>query len=205
MEPHWLKWAKELQAIAQTGLTYSKDIYDIERFEEIRKLSVEILAKYTETNQQVIKDLFANETGYATPKVDIRAVVFHEDKLLMVKENMDNKWSLPGGWADIGLSPREVAEKEVKEESGYDVIASNLIGILDKQFHPHPPSAYHVYKIFIECELVGGTAKTGIETNQVSFFSEENLPDVSEARNTMSQIKMLFDYKRNPMNKAILD
>ncbi len=205
LEPNWLKWAKELQAIAQAGLTYSSDIYDIERFEEIRKLSIEIMTTYTGTNPQEIKDLFANETGYATPKVDIRAVVFHEGKLLMVKENMDNKWSLPGGWADVGLSPREVAEKEVKEESGYDVKASRLIAILDKKLHPHPPSAYHVYKIFIECELIGGTPETGLETNQVAFFSKENIPDLSVARNTLSQIKMLFDYKRNPIKDVILD
>lgn len=205
MENHWLKWAKELQSIAQGGLTYSKDIYDIERFEEIRKISTEIMAKYTESDQQIIKDLFANETGYATPKVDIRAVVFDGEKLLLVKENSDNKWSLPGGWADIGLSPKEVAEKEVREESGYDVKASNLIAILDKKFHPHPPSAYHVYKIFIECKLVGGKPETGIETNQVSFFSKENLPDLSVARNTKSQVEMLFDYKNKPMKEVILD
>jgi 8-oxo-dGTP pyrophosphatase MutT (NUDIX family) len=116
MEPSWLAWAKQLQAIAQAGLTYSKDVYDIERFEAIRNLSIEILAKYTEMDSSIMKELFANETGYATPKVDIRAAVFKNNRILLVKEKSDGKWSLPGGWGDVGLSPSEVAVKEVKEE-----------------------------------------------------------------------------------------
>ncbi|KYD00187.1 NUDIX hydrolase [Heyndrickxia sporothermodurans] len=190
MEPKWLEWAKQLQAIAQAGLTYSNDIYDKERFELIRKISIEILSNQTNMDTTFIKDLFANETGYQTPKVDIRAVVFKDRKILMVKEKTDNKWALPGGWADIGLSPSEVAVKEVKEESGYDVKAVKLLGIQDKKCHPHPPSLYHVYKIFIQCEIIGGKSLEGIETSDVSFFSENELPELSEARNTKSQIEM---------------
>ncbi|GIO25901.1 NUDIX hydrolase [Ornithinibacillus bavariensis] len=205
MEPNWLKWAKELQAIAQAGLTYSKDKYDLERFEEIRKISIEMLAERTTLDKEIIRNLFANETGYATPKVDIRAVVFHNRRLLMVKENTDNKWALPGGWADIGLSPSEVAIKEVKEESGYDVRAVKMLGVLDKKCHPHPPSAYHVYKIFIQCEIIGGHPKIGLETSQIGFFSEEDIPELSEARNTSTQIKMLFNFLRWPNKEVFFD
>ncbi|WP_026905875.1 NUDIX hydrolase [Paucisalibacillus globulus] len=205
MEPNWLTWAKELQSIAQAGLTYSKDKFDIERFEQIRNISLKILAKQTSMDKMIIKDLFANETGYATPKVDIRAVVFQEDKILMVRENMDNKWALPGGWADIGLSPGQVAVKEVNEESGFKVKPIKLLAVLDKKYHPHPPSAYHVYKMFIQCEIVSGEPQIGLETNQVDFFAENELPELSIARNTKSQLSMLFDYLKNPEKPVAFD
>src|SRR5690625_749623 len=127
MEPKWLVWAKQLQSIAQAGLTYSKDKYDLERFEMLREISVEMLAEQTNMDKTVIKDLFANETGYQTPKVDVRAVIFKGEKILMVKEEADNLWALPGGWGDIGLTPSEVAVTEVKEEAGLDVKPTKLI------------------------------------------------------------------------------
>ncbi|MDN4074449.1 NUDIX hydrolase [Fictibacillus terranigra] len=205
MEPKWLEWSKQLQSIAQAGLTYSKDVYDLERFESIRKISVEILSSFTDLDESAISDLFANETGYATPKVDIRAVVFRNKKLLMVKEKTDGGWSLPGGWGDIGLSPSEVAVNEVKEESGFDVRAIKLLGVLDKKCHPHPPSPYHTYKIFIKCEIVGGQALTGIETTAVDFFSQEELPALSIDRNTRSQIEMAFRQLHHPHEPAYFD
>ncbi|WP_059104785.1 NUDIX hydrolase [Shouchella shacheensis] len=205
MEPKWLDWAKQLQSIAQAGLTYSKDVYDLERFELIRTISTEIMAHHTEVDQTAITDLFANETGYATPKVDIRAVILRENKLLMVKENTDDSWALPGGWADIGLTPSEVAVKEVKEESGFDVKAIRLLGVLDKKCYPHPPSPYHTYKLFIQCEIVGGQAMEGIETSAVEFFSENELPALSLSRNTESQIEMAFKKARNSENPVHLD
>lgn len=205
MEPKWLEWAKQLQSIAQAGLTYSKDVYDLERFEMIRNISVEILSQHTELDNTVIRDLFANESGYATPKVDIRSVVFNDNKILMVKENIDGGWALPGGWGDIGLTPSEVAVKEVKEESGYDVRVSKLLGVLDMNCHPHPPSPYHIYKMFIHCEIIGGQSKGGIETSAVGFFAENELPPLSIARNTESQIKMAFNYLHNPDEPVFLD
>ncbi|CEG28804.1 NUDIX hydrolase [Bacillus sp. B-jedd] len=205
MEPKWLEWAKQLQSIAQAGLTYSKDVYDLERFEEIRQLSVEIMAQYTNMNHIVIADLFANETGYATPKVDIRAVVFRENKILLVRENTDGGWSLPGGWGDIGLTPSEVAVKEVKEESGFDVKPVKLIAVLDKKCHPHPPSPYYTYKIFIQCEIIGGQAKEGIETSGVGFFAENELPALSVARTTESQVEMAFNHLHNPGENVRFD
>ncbi|MBA9042746.1 ADP-ribose pyrophosphatase YjhB (NUDIX family), partial [Bacillus aryabhattai] len=190
IEHKWLNWAKQLQSLAQAGLAYSKDIYDIERFELIRNISVEMLSQQTGMEKTVIKDLFASETGYATPKVDIRAVIFKDNKILMVKENSDGSWSLPGGWADIGLTPSEVAVKEVKEESGFDVKAVKLLAVMDMKCHPHPPSPFHIYKMFIQCEIIGGQPMKGVETSAVEFFAENKLPPLSIARNTQTQIEM---------------
>ncbi|MFT4415795.1 NUDIX hydrolase [Fredinandcohnia humi] len=205
MEPKWLEWAKQLQSIAQAGLTYSKDVYDLERFEMVRNISIEILSQQTSIDKTVIKELFANETGYATPKVDIRSVVFKDNKILMVREKDDGGWSLPGGWGDIGLSPSEVAVKEVQEESGFDVRAIKLIGVLDKKCHPHPPSPYHVYKMFIQCEIIGGNPIEGIETSDVGFFAENELPSLSVERNTESQLQLVFKHLHNPQEPVFFD
>jgi ADP-ribose pyrophosphatase YjhB (NUDIX family) len=163
------------------------------------------MSQYTKVDQSVLKNLFANETGYPTPKVDIRAVIFEDNKILLVKENSDDSWSLPGGWADIGLTPSEVAIKEVKEESGFDVKPVKLLGVLDKKCHSHPPSPYHVYKIFIQCEIIGGGPQTGIETTAVDFFAKNELPKLSEDRNTRSQIEMLFRQVNNPQEPVYFD
>ena len=205
MELKWLEWAKQLQSIAQAGLTYSKDVYDLERFELIRNISVEMISQQADIDKTVIKDLFANETGYATPKVDIRSVVFKDNKILMVREKTDGNWSLPGGWGDIGLTPSEVAVKEVKEEAGIDVKVIKLISVLDKKCHPHPYSLYHVYKIFIQCEIIGGQPKEGIETSAVDFFAENELPSLSVARNTESQIQLAFKHLHNPQEMVLFD
>jgi ADP-ribose pyrophosphatase YjhB (NUDIX family) len=205
LQPKWLEWAKQIQAISQAGLTYSKDIYDLERFEQLRSLSIDILNEYTEVGTDKIKTLFASETGYATPKVDIRGVVFKEDRILLVKERMDGAWALPGGWADIGLSPKEVVVKEIMEESGFEVKPIRLLGILDKKFHDHPPEAFHIYKIFILCEITGGQAKEGMETLEVGFFEENHLPPLSIERNTEKQVKGLFEILRNPNKEIVCD
>lgn len=205
MEPKWLEWAKQLQAIAQTGLTYSKDPFDIERFEAIRKISIEIMYHYTDVEEKKIKDLFAKETGYATPKVDIRAVVVKDHKVLLVREKSDNAWSLPGGWADIGLSPGEVAAKEVKEEAGLDVQATRLLAVFDKKKHPHPPSPYHVYKMFILCEILGGSLTPGLETRDVQFFAENEIPPLSKSRVTESQLELIFKSINSPGHPVYFD
>lgn len=205
MEIKWLDWAKELQAIAQTGLTYSKDIYDIERFEQIRQISMEMMAQQTNADMATIKDLFANETGYATPKVDVRAVVFQGGKILMVKEKSDGGWALPGGWADIGLSPGEVAVKEVKEEAGVHVKPVKLLGVFDKKRHPHPPRPHHVYKIFLQCEIIGGELMEGVETSAVEFFGKNELPKLSIDRNTESQIQRMFQYAEGVQEPGYFD
>lgn len=205
MSYKWLEWAKRIQFISQSGLAFSSDMYDMERYEELRKISAEIMEQYTGLEMEKITDLFSNESGYQTPKVDIRGAVFNDDKILMVQEKIDDKWSLPGGFCDIGLSPSENIVKEVREESGFDVNAKKLVALLDMNKHEHPPQPYHYYKIFIHCELTGGQAETGIETNDVRFFSENNLPKLSTARNTEEQINMLFGFLRNPNEIAIFD
>lgn len=205
MEPKWLEWAKQLQSIAQAGLTYSKDDFDVERFKLIREISTEMISTHTDLDQDKVQEVFASETGYATPKVDVRAVVFRDEKILLVKEKKDGVWSLPGGWADIGLTASEVAVKEVKEESGFGVVANRLLAVLDMKRHPHPPSLHHIYKLFFECEIVGGEATTGLETNDVGFFPEDDLPPLSVARNTESQLRMIFQKRVNPNEDVDFD
>jgi ADP-ribose pyrophosphatase YjhB (NUDIX family) len=205
MSYKWLEWAKRIQALSQSGLTFSKDIFDIERYEELRNISAEIIKEHTGMEMQKIKDLFTNETGYQTPKVDVRGVVFQEDKILMVREKTDDRWSLPGGFCDIGLSPSENIVKEIREESGYDVVPIKMLALMDNNKHPHPPQPYHYYKIFIQCEIVGGNPTTGIETNGIHFFNANNLPNLSTDRNTESQIKTLFEFLNNPDKETIFD
>lgn len=205
MEAKWIDWVKQIQAIAQAGLTYSKDVYDIERFEQLRDLTVTMMSHYTKTDWEVVEKLFANETGYQTPKVDIRAVVYQDDKLLFVKEKSDGKWALPGGWADVGYTPTEVAAKEVWEETGYKVDHFRLLAVFDKEKHHSSPSATHVYKIFIGCEIVGGEKQTSIETEAVNFFGEKEIPELSIARNTEGQIREMFTCMKDSNKQSLLD
>jgi ADP-ribose pyrophosphatase YjhB (NUDIX family) len=201
----WLELAKQLQAIAQSGLEYSSNVYDIERYERIRKLSIEIMHEFTGKPMTRLLDLFAFERGYQTPKVDVRGVVFRNEKILLVKEKIDNCWSVPGGWADIGLTPFEVAVKEVNEEAGLEVIPVRLLAVLDKKCHRHPPDMYHVYKIFVLCKELGGTLCGGLETSEAQFFGLDELPPLSEPRITEEQIKRMFEFKNSPQQEAICD
>jgi ADP-ribose pyrophosphatase YjhB (NUDIX family) len=196
-----LSWTKRLQAIAQTGLTYAKDEYDIERYRNVRQVAAEMLAaNFSGVSAAQLVDLFARDIGYATPKVDVRAAVFTDKGLLLVRERSDGAWTLPGGWADVGDSPSLAAVREVKEESGYDVVARKLVAVYDRDHdrHGHPPMPYHVYKLFFLCETVGGVAKASIETDAVSFFAENRIPPLSLARVTPEQITHLFDHHRHP-------
>ncbi|MDF2880706.1 MAG: hypothetical protein K0R54_1263 [Clostridiaceae bacterium] len=192
MEQKWLIWAKQLQSIAQAGLEYSKDKYDLERFQQIRNLSVEILNEYTDISNDKIKDLFCNEVGYQTPKVDVRGAIFKDNKILLVKESVDGCWSLPGGWAEVNLSLKENVIKEAKEEAGVTVIPKKLIAVLDRNKNNKPISVYGIYKIFVLCELIDGDFQENIETDESGFFAMENLPPLSLGRNNKKQIAMCF-------------
>ncbi|WRP07503.1 NUDIX hydrolase [Rossellomorea aquimaris] len=205
MSDKWLEWAKRIQALSQSGLSFSKDVYDIERYEELRTISAEIMQEYTDLDMRKVRDLFTNESGYQTPKVDVRGAVFEDNKILMVREKVDDKWSLPGGFCDVGLSPSENIVKEIREESGYDVTPVKLLALLDMNKHPHPSQPYHYYKIFIQCELTGGEARSGIETKGINFFGEENLPELSIGRNTETQINLLFEFLRDPSKETVYD
>ncbi|PSL41777.1 ADP-ribose pyrophosphatase YjhB (NUDIX family) [Planomicrobium soli] len=205
MSVKWLEWAQRIQSLAQAGLTYTNNVYDIERFEELRTISTEIMNEYTGHEMEKLRNLFAYETGYQTPKVDIRGAVFQNGKILLVREIIDDKWSLPGGFCDVGLSPAENIVKEIKEESGFDVVPTKLLALLDMKKHEHPPQPFHYYKVFIQCNIVAGKAEIGIETKDVQFFSENNLPELSLARNTEAQIQLLFEFSRDPQKETVFD
>lgn len=194
----WLEIAQSLQSIAQAGLTFTDDKYDIERYEQIMQLSKDILTEYSDIHMEKLHEIFSLEKGYLTPKVDVRAVIFRENEILMVKETIDGKWSLPGGWGDVGLTPSEVIVKEVKEESGLEVSAEKLLAVFDKKCHPHPPEIYYVYKLFFLCNEISGTLNIGIETSNLGFFGLNELPELSTNRNTLSQVELMFYLKNNP-------
>jgi ADP-ribose pyrophosphatase YjhB (NUDIX family) len=205
----WLAIAQRIQSIAQAGIFYAQDKpFDLERYQELSDLSIKILQNLSDEPIEKITRLFASERdGYQTPKVDVRSVIFNDNgEILLVKENVDGKWSLPGGWGDVGYSPSEVAEKEAWEETGLKVKAQKLLGVFDKKNHPHPPQAWYVYKLFILCEIVGGTlAAHTQETSEVAFFTLENLPPLSEDRIVKNQIEMMFDYYKNPSKPVYFD
>jgi ADP-ribose pyrophosphatase YjhB (NUDIX family) len=205
MKYDWLFLAQRLQSIAQAGLTYSENAFDIQRYEQLISIVAEILHDFTGAEMSQINNLLRNEKGYLTPKVDIRGVIFRKNKILMVKEKVDHCWSIPGGWADVGFTPFEVAEKEVAEESGLIVHASRLLAVLDKKRHNHPPDLYHIYKMFILCDEKGGELTPGTETSDVGFFSLEKIPSLSKDRITIEEIQMLFDFNNNPDKQTICD
>ena len=188
----WLQWAVELQSLAQAGLTYGKDVYDQERYERIREISAEILAHMTEIPVEKVKDLFCSETGYQTPKLDTRAAIFEDGKILLVREN-DGRWSLPGGWVDVNVSVGENVAKEVKEEAGLDVVAQRVIAVQDRARHNLPLYAYGVCKVFVQCAVVGGGFEENIETTESRYFACDELPELATEKNTAEQIKLCFD------------
>lgn len=199
MEPAWLKWAKQLAALSQNGLTYAENPYDVERYEKVRQIAVEMMASKSDLDKGTLLTIFQREEGYATPKVDVRGVVFRDGKILLIKERSDNLWSLPGGWADPGQSPTESVVREVFEESGFETQARRLLAVYDRSKHPHePPCPFHIYKLFFLCEITGGEAKTSYETTAVDFFAENEIPDLSITRILPFQIARMFEHYRNP-------
>lgn len=190
-QPEWLEWAKELQFIAQAGLTYSKDAFDIERFERIREISAEIVSRQTGLPLEKVKDLFCNEEGFQTPKLDTRAAIFKDNKILLVKEK-NGTWSLPGGWVDVNQTIKSNTIKEVKEEAGLDVEATRIIAVQDRNLHNLPPYAYNVCKVFVLCETQGGDFQPNIETIESGYFSLDEIPPLAEEKNNKEQIEMCF-------------
>jgi len=202
---HWLTIAKKINSIAQAGLTFTKDEFDKERYLELQQLSIEIINNITDIDTQKLDFVFNRDIGYQTPKVGVRAVVFREDKILMVKERMDDKWCLPGGYADTGMTPSEIVMNEVKEESGYEVKPIRILGLIDYNKHQSKPFPFDLYQLFMECEITGGEAKIGIETSDVGFFSIDNLPELSVRRVTKEQIIKMFELYRNKELEPIFD
>jgi len=204
-DEQWLHWAIELQSIAQAGLTYGKDAYDKERYARIREISAEILSNMSGIPTDTVKNLFCNEKGYQTPKLDTRAAIFKDGKILLVCEN-NGKWSLPGGWCDVDISVGENAIKEVKEEAGLDVMAESIIAIQDRSKHNLPVYAYGICKVFVLCSLVGGRFRENIETTGFDYFDLDALPALATEKNTADQIKMCFDaYHAGDAWKTLFD
>ncbi|WP_333650635.1 NUDIX hydrolase [Lacrimispora sp.] len=200
----WLEWAVELQAIAQNGLCYVRDCYDKERYERIREISAEMISIHSEIRVEKVKDLFCNETGYQTPKLDSRAAVFKDDKILLVKEN-NGTWSLPGGWVDVDLSVKENIIKEVKEEAGLDVQIDKVIAVQDREKHNLPVYAHKVCKIFLQCSVLGGSFRENLETIESRYFSQDELPLLAEEKNNTEQINMCFQAYYDQEWKTLLD
>jgi ADP-ribose pyrophosphatase YjhB (NUDIX family) len=197
--PDWLRWAQRIQSIAQTGLTYAEDPYDRERYEMLREISVEMAAAGLGQDAKTLRPVFASDLGYPTPKVDVRAAVFRGDELLLVRERRTGCWTFPGGWADVGDTPRLAAERETLEESGYRVRAEKVIALLDKACHDHPPSLDYTYKVLIGCRLEGGEPVTSHEVDDVGFFAEDAIAglELDRDRTTRGQVALAFAHHRD--------
>lgn len=200
-EPDWLLWAREVQATAQTGLAFTRDPYDRERYEALTALAARMLAARTDGAAAHFTSLFAAERGYATPKIDVRGAVFDAaGRILMVREVMDeDRWTLPGGWADVSQTPAESAVREVREETGYEARAVKLAAVWDRASQGHaPPNLFSIVKHFFLCELTGGAAQTSLETSEVRFFAEDEIPaDLSLGRILPRQIARMFAHWRD--------
>lgn len=198
----WLDWAQRLQAVAQTGLSYQPQPFDRQRYEQIMQIAAEIAAAGNAQDLAPIHAAFSSQIGHATPKVDVRGVVFHDDRILLVQEKLDNnRWTLPGGWADIGESAGESVVREIWEETGYRARTLKLLAAFDRNKHPHPPFIFHAYKLFFRCELITPERSpdpANIETGEVGWFGEHEIPELSVARVTGDQIARFFRHYRQP-------
>ncbi|MDR1161658.1 MAG: NUDIX hydrolase N-terminal domain-containing protein [Tannerellaceae bacterium] len=198
--------AQRIRALSQNGLVYSLSEYDTERYEELVRISNQIVSSVTGLDEGVIHSSYSPSKEYVTPKVDIRAVVFNQqDEILLVKERADGLWSLPGGWADIGYSPKEVARKEVKEETGLEVRPVRLLSVIDMSKHPHPPIPFYVYKFFILCEITGGVFTQAFDILGKGFFPLDKLPPLSLERVLPEQIATMYEYYKKPPEDVYLD
>ena len=200
--PQWLDWAQRLQSIAQTGLHYDAHPFDRLRYEDVMQIAAEMLAAGSDTAADEIKPLLRIDKGHTTPKIDVRGVVFQDDKILLVQEKLDNyRWTLPGGWADIGESAGVSVAREIYEETGYHARAVKLLALYDRNLHAHSPYQFHAYKAFFRCELLSDLREPdprNVETGEVGFFGEDELPELSTARVTADQISRFFAHLRQP-------
>ena len=197
---------KRVQALAEIGLEFSQNSYDLERYIELHEISLQILSHISDVPVEKIVPVIHEKNGYKTPKVDVRAVVFNEkNEILLIQEKADNCWAMPGGWADVGYSPSEVAVKECFEEAGLKVETTKLLAVIDKQKQKMPPAFEYVYKIFLLCKKLDDNISVGAETMDVGWFNEHNLPELSTPRNTVDQIKLMFQYHRGEITEPCFD
>ena len=192
-----LEWARKVRAIAQNGLVFTRDEFDRDRYQKLQALTDSLVAQELGLPLEEIRSLWKYDDGYITPKVDVRGAVFKDDRVLLVRERSDGKWSLPGGWVDVNDSPSHAIEREIFEESGFRARAVKLAALFDRQRHPHPPSLYHIYKLMFLCELIGGEAAISNETDAIEFFPLSSLPELSPGRITRGQIERMFTHHAN--------
>jgi ADP-ribose pyrophosphatase YjhB (NUDIX family) len=201
-----LQLAKQVQALAENGLHYSENDYDLDRYSNLEEISLRMISLISGLSEKTIEMATPERNGYRTPKVDIRCVIFNErDEILMVQERIDSRWSLPGGWCDVGYTPTEVAEKEAMEEAGIRVNAGRLLAVFDKKPRSPRGSLYYAYKIFLECKPENFEIRPGMETLDVGFFTENALPELSTPRNTAGQIQLMFDFHFNRIHWPVID
>ena len=197
--PKLLEWARSLQALAQSGLAWEPSVYDAERYEQVRRIAAEMLADPKQLDVDGVEGLFASQIGHATPKLDVRGAVFREGEILLVEEASDLGWSLPGGWADVGETPREAVEREVLEEAGYRVRATKLIGLYERDRRANRPHVWHIWKTAFLCELVDGERlPLGAETTDARFFPRDELPRLRYSRLSEWQIERCFAHRDDP-------
>jgi len=204
--PKWLDWAREIQALAQTGLTYNRNDYDIQRYRRLEEIAAEMVANHTGLSSESILENFRIQPGYATPKIDVRGAAFRDGKILLVQERSDNGWALPGGWADVGELPSAMVTREIREESGFDVYVEKVIGIYDaNRVTIAPLEFYHAYKVVFLCTITGGQARTSDETLAVDFFDLKNIPPLSSMRTSTSILEEAFAHLNDPSRLAAFD
>jgi ADP-ribose pyrophosphatase YjhB (NUDIX family) len=202
----WMVAAQRLRAMAQTGLTYSENRFDLERYRELDQLALAMLGELLSTTPASVAEAFALEKGYPTPKVDVRTAVFSEGRILLVQEWLDGGWTLPGGWADEGDSPREAAERECREESGYEARVVRLVALKDRSRHPYQPRHLGgIYKLIFLAELIGGEARRSHETTDVGFFPPDQLPPLSLARTLPGDIALALRYQADATLMPVID
>jgi ADP-ribose pyrophosphatase YjhB (NUDIX family) len=210
MEEHnsklkWLDIAREIQQLSQTGLAFASNDYEIQRYKRLNEITAEIIQHHTDLEKESLQKVLMVQPGYATPKIDVRAAVIKDGKILLVQESTDNCWALPGGWADVGNFPSEVASRECKEESGYDVKPIKVIGVFDANRSGRPLEFFHAFKIIFLCELIGGEAKPSDETLDVKFFDFNSLPPLSLNRTNEKHLNEIKLHLTNPDRKTYFD
>ncbi|ACV69264.1 NUDIX hydrolase [Desulfohalobium retbaense] len=203
--PAWLRWAREIQAISQIGLYYSKNQYDEINFSRLMEIAAEMAAAHSDLDQTTAMTVFGSQPGYATVKVDVRGALVRDSQLLLVKERRDGRWCMPGGWADVGETPSEMVSREVLEESGFTVVPERIVGVYDANRAGRPLSFFHAYKILFLCRITGGTARPSEETEAVEFFDFDTLPPLSSPRTSMRHIEDLQRCLQNPDQPTVFD
>jgi ADP-ribose pyrophosphatase YjhB (NUDIX family) len=203
--PRWLEWAREIQALSQTGLTFSSSDYETQRYTRLAEIAAEIVQHHSGVSKESLLNDLLMQPGYATPKVDVRGAVIGDDQILLVQERVDGRWCMPGGWADVGETPSEMVVREVWEESGFRVKPRRVVGVYDANRSGRPLSLYHAYKLVFLCELVGGEARPSDETLAVGFFSFDNLPPLSSNRTNERHLADVQAHLREPGRLATFD